>query len=227
MMGFRLAKRVLASGLGLPESAEPTRAGRRVRGPVRDIRLRFLAHVLATCAHDQTGENVFPRVRTLAAQTGMHRTQVLALLRQLRDLGVLRVERPSRGWKATRYIFVADALPPHPEQDDDEKGSGGATEGEEEPGAETVAPPLPAGSSAPATSEAVEVAPPLGQPQDRGSAAATPRSSAPATSIGEPAVEPSTYPENHHVGEPPVGLAAAHARRSEQDDDEPSGDEDV
>ena len=41
----------------------------------------------------------------------MHRTAVIRAMKVLRGLGVLVVERASRGWKATRYRFVADALP--------------------------------------------------------------------------------------------------------------------
>jgi hypothetical protein len=112
-MGLRLYHRVRKSGLGLPVNATKTRVGKCVQGPRRDYKLRLLALVVAVYASDKDGGNVFPSVRTLAADTGLHRSQVVAALRQLRDLGVLRVER-ARGRRTTRYAFVAAALPPWP-----------------------------------------------------------------------------------------------------------------
>src|SRR5687767_11258344 len=111
-MGLLLAHAVMKSGIGLPTSGVRVRVGNRVRGPRRDHAIRLVALVLAIRADDASGQKLFPRVATVANDTGLHRSQVLRALRRLRDAGILEVEQPARGWKTTRYRFAAEKLPP-------------------------------------------------------------------------------------------------------------------
>jgi len=73
--------------------------------------LRPYALAYASFADDD-GTHVYPTIRTVARMVRRHRRRVLEATHVLRDLGILEVEQPHARYRATRYHFNVDALPP-------------------------------------------------------------------------------------------------------------------